>query len=71
MEPSYSVTVQHPHGYAVTIRHVSEKKLLDGLVTFGGIRFFGTSRQTIIDFKEETQNPTADEITCNGKFGCE
>lgn len=68
---TYAVTVQHPAGYVTTVRYVSHETMLDGLISFGGIRLFGTERQSIIDWKAEKHTPTANEITCGGRLGCE
>jgi len=68
---TYAVTVIHPDGYKITCRYISKEVLLDGLVSFGGIKLFGGSRQPIVEWHTEKHTPTADEITCNGQFGCE
>lgn len=70
MSKQYAVIVNED-GVHVTHRYISEARLLDGLVTFGGIHVRGTRRDPIVSYKEETHIPTQDEITCGGRFGCE
>ena len=68
---TYAVTVNHPAGYVTTVRNVSHAVLMAGLTTFGGIVLFGTTPTPILSFKAERHTPSNNEITCDGKFGCE
>ena len=68
---SYAVTVNDHDGRATTFRYVSHAKMLDGLVSFGGIHLYGTGRTPILAWEEEAYTPTHENITCHGRFGCE
>jgi hypothetical protein len=66
----YAVTVNED-GINETHRYVDEARLLDGLITFGGLHVRGIDiRCPIVSYKEESF-PSQDSITCDGRFGCE
>jgi len=67
----YAVTVIDEVVGKVVIREVSKERLLDGLITFGGLEAYVGRRSPIVEWTEESYTPSLDDVTCNGRFGCE
>lgn len=64
----YKVSIQHGAG-TVWVRNINHAEFMDGIQN-GGLQFFGSGRQKIVDFQPEIR-VSNDIVTCGGKFGCE